>query len=789
MTPSFSFPETVVEPKDVDTETVLLEGFCEIPTIRDAWTMPSAIGGINIQVLYGQRDLANNAVRRFMSTVHVPVSVIMGAAPTMIPSLPWQLRPDVVMTSPSPSGQRMLVVRQETGENAKDKPTTIEVWGGGRLLKEVEVPPTIHGAVFNEGWFAKGCAWNMDETRVVYVAEAAPAEKTPEWGGFTAGARTIGKGKAPGNGSGRNEAVPEDRKSKAKAKTWRGKGAMGPSWGEAYQHMRLPHMFLLDLSSWEVEPVGDLDPNLSCGQMQWSRDGTHLVFVGWDLRPENIHTHRQLGIIYCMNRPAKLYAVRMDVKRSAPVCLTESLLSAHSPRFTPDGSVIVFLSHEKSTKSGLHNGTAALKWLKWTDPSGVAGPEVARASEISTMIDVVGTPATADDFPGLYTPTLPTQPFLQDGRTVVMDSQWRHASAIITVDTMTGQVNRISPAPPAMASWQLLDVYNDMIVARMSDPSTPDVLMTAKSSNGTWIWESIRVAVPEPLHVDVEQALGRIDYCLLATPARPLESTTSSYPPTVETIVISDQLVSDSGQVSPRPTVLVPHGGPHGAFTTSYVMYYSFLASLGYTVLMVNFRGSTGYGEDFVQALPGHVGKYDVGDCIAALEAACEAGLVDASRVAVCGGSHGGFLAGHLLGQHPDRFRCGIMRNPVCNIALMTGVSDIPDWCFVETFGSEEGLRRFRVDPTVDDLQEMLAKSPIRYADKVRAPVLMLLGARDARVPPKDALQYVYALRDKTDATEVRVLMFPEDKHDLGTPQTEFESWINVASWLKTHMS
>jgi acylaminoacyl-peptidase len=129
------------------------------------------------------------------------------------------------------------------------------------------------------------------------------------------------------------------------------------------------------------------------------------------------------------------------------------------------------------------------------------------------------------------------------------------------------------------------------------------------------------------------------------------------------------------------------------------------------------------------------------------------------------------------------------MRNPVCNIALMTGVSDIPDWCFVETFGSEEGLRRFRVDPTVDDLQEMLAKSPIRYADKVRAPVLMLLGARDARVPPKDALQYVYALRDKTDATEVRVLMFPEDKHDLGTPQTEFESWINVASWLKTHMS
>ena len=73
---------------------------------------------------------------------------------------------------------------------------------------------------------------------------------------------------------------------------------------------------------------------------------------------------------------------------------------------------------------------------------------------------------------------------------------------------------------------------------------------------------------------------------------------------------------------------------------------------------------------------------------------------VDLSRVAVSGGSHGGFLAGHLLGRHGNRFKCGVMRNPVCNVALMSGISDIPDWCFVEVFGTEEGRRRFRVDPT-----------------------------------------------------------------------------------------
>ncbi len=64
-------------------------------------------------------------------------------------------------------------------------------------------------------------------------------------------------------------------------------------------------------------------------------------------------------------------------------------------------------------------------------------------------------------------------------------------------------------------------------------------------------------------------------------------------------------------------------------------------------------------------------------------------GFVDESRVAVIGGSHGGFLTGNLVGQHAARFRCGVLRNPVMDISLMAHVSDIPDWCFVEAWGSQ----------------------------------------------------------------------------------------------------
>ena len=64
-------------------------------------------------------------------------------------------------------------------------------------------------------------------------------------------------------------------------------------------------------------------------------------------------------------------------------------------------------------------------------------------------------------------------------------------------------------------------------------------------------------------------------------------------------------------------------------------------------------------------------------------------GVIDEARVAVIGGSHGGFLTGNLVGQHPGRFRCGVLRNPVMDLGLMVHVSDIPDWVYVEAWGTQ----------------------------------------------------------------------------------------------------
>lgn len=134
-----------------------------------------------------------------------------------------------------------------------------------------------------------------------------------------------------------------------------------------------------------------------------------------------------------------------------------------------------------------------------------------------------------------------------------------------------------------------------------------------------------------------------------------------------------------------------------------------------------------------MQSLPGNIGTNDVADCIASLDEAVAQGIstctvccnspcmqtltrarpvtansltpavtlvcwniaghTDSNKVAVIGGSHGGFLAGHLVGQHPQRFKAAVFRNPVLDIALMSQLSDIPDWCFIEGFGSKVGSK------------------------------------------------------------------------------------------------
>ncbi|TKS77300.1 Acylamino-acid-releasing enzyme [Collichthys lucidus] len=161
------------------------------------------------------------------------------------------------------------------------------------------------------------------------------------------------------------------------------------------------------------------------------------------------------------------------------------------------------------------------------------------------------------------------------------------------------------------------------------------------------------------------------------------------------------------------------------------------------SVYVVNYRGSTGFGQDSILSLIGHIGSQDVKDVQRAVLTALQTdNTLDPKRLAVIGGSHGGFLSCHLVGQYPEFYRACAARNPVINAATLLGTSDIVD-CSMGFQYSYDQI------PTAEALAAMLEKSPIIHAAQIKAPVLLMLGGRDKRVSPHQGLELYKALKSR----------------------------------------
>jgi acylaminoacyl-peptidase len=175
--------------------------------------------------------------------------------------------------------------------------------------------------------------------------------------------------------------------------------------------------------------------------------------------------------------------------------------------------------------------------------------------------------------------------------------------------------------------------------------------------------------------------------------------------------------------------------------------YSFFCQTQGYAVLLVNFRGSTGFGEKSLYSLLGKVGEQDVQEVHNATVQMIEkhSEFLDKELVFLFGGSHGGFLVTHLSGQYPDFYRAVSTRNPVIDIATMFPITDIADWTIVESnLGDGSELEKLLEPKTFSKMWEL---SPIRYVKQVKAPTLLLVGKIDRRVPPTQSIEYYRALQ------------------------------------------
>ncbi|KAK4586245.1 hypothetical protein RGQ29_023433 [Quercus rubra] len=744
------------------SQSKLLQEFTSIPSIDKAWTFKSD-DGIGSQAMFSisQPNILANKRRKSILSAHIfkeknssvnfrwsPFPVEMTGVSTVVPS---------------PSGSKLFVVRNPENKS----PSQFEIWGPSQLEKEFHIPQSVHGSVYTDGWF-EGISWNSDETLIAYVAEEpSPSKPTFNDLGYKKGGST-----------------DKDCSS------WKGQGDWEEDWGETYAGKRQPALFVININSGEVQAVKGIKTSLSVGQVVWapSTKDVHqyLVFVGWS------SDTRKLGIKYCYNRPCALYAVRAPLYKSeanelelnstedVPVFnLTQQINSAFFPTFSPGGKYLVFLSARSSVDSGAHSATFSLHRIDWsTDVT--LWPS-------AKIVDVIPVVMSAEDgcFPGLYCSSFLSNPWLSDGCTMIISSFWRSSQVILSVNVLSGEVLCISPADSNF-SWNVLTLDGDNIVAVSSSPvNVPQIkygcIVEKTTKAAAWSWLDVSSSIFK-CSEKVRSLLSSLQFSIMKIPVKnDSDSLTKGASKPFEAIFVSsNSKKSDTCD----PLIVFLHGGPHTVSLSSFSKSLAFLSSIGFNLLIVNYRGSLGFGEEALQSLPGKVGEQDVNDVLTAIDHIIEKGLASPSKITVLGGSHGGFLTTHLIGQAPDSFVAAAVRNPACNLALMVGTTDIPDWCYVEACGSK-GKDIFSEAPSADYLTLFHSKSPISHLSKVKTPILFLLGAQDIRVPVSNGLQYARTLRK--NGGEVKVIMFPNDVHGNERPQSDFESFLNVGVWFRKY--
>jgi dipeptidyl aminopeptidase/acylaminoacyl peptidase len=203
------------------------------------------------------------------------------------------------------------------------------------------------------------------------------------------------------------------------------------------------------------------------------------------------------------------------------------------------------------------------------------------------------------------------------------------------------------------------------------------------------------------------------------------------------------------------PVILEIHGGPHAMFSHSLFHEMQWFAASGYAVVYVNPRGSMGYGQKFVDACRHHYGENDAADVLNGLDAALsQFDFLDGSRVAVTGGSYGGFMTNWLVG-HTDRFFAGVSQRSISNWISFYGVSDIgPRFTETEIGGD-----------VMNDFQKLWRMSPLASVGNVKTPLLLVHSENDLRCPIEQAEQFYTCL--KRQGCDTELFRVPNANHDL----------------------
>lgn len=249
--------------------------------------------------------------------------------------------------------------------------------------------------------------------------------------------------------------------------------------------------------------------------------------------------------------------------------------------------------------------------------------------------------------------------------------------------------------------------------------------------------------------------------------------------PSRDGLTIHGYLTLPVGGETPLPAVLLVHGGPWARDTWGFDPVVQWLANRGYAVLQVNFRGSTGYGKDFLNAGNREWGAKMHDDLIDAVQWLIQEGVADRNKIAIMGGSYGGYATLAGLTFTPETFACGVdIVGPSNLITLMESIP--PYWKPMMAMFSN------RVGDLESEPEFLKARSPLFYADQIQKPLLIGQGANDPRVKQAESEQIVEAM--KKAGKPVEYVIYTDEGHGFARPENRLHFYAIAEEFLSKYL-
>ncbi len=444
---------------------------------------------------------------------------------------------------------------------------------------------------------------------------------------------------------------------------------------------------------------------------EWSSDGRQIFFSA--IRKPDAEYLRGDSEIYSV-----------DVKTLDVVTLTDRKGPDRGARLSPDGAWIAYTGYDDK------NYTSHLSSLYLCDPSG--GRKKLLAADLPNSPSSI---TWAPDSSGLY--------YLMAEK----------GESNLYLVTMAGKVQKITSGIQYLSGLSLAG--NGKVVTTVSTFHKPACLVTFNVKDPG----NMKLLVDVNADVLSHIKLGETEEMWFKAP---------------DGLDLQGWLIKPAVFEAGKkyPMVLYIHGGPWSMYSVRFNWAWQNFAATGYAVLYMNPRGSTGYGQDFVNGIQFSYPGKDFDDLMAGVDAAVAKGFIDPRNLFVCGGSGGGVLTAWIVG-HTDRFRAAVSMRPVINWHSFVGNTDGSSW-----------YRQFRKYPWEDPM-EYAIRSPLHYVKNVTTPTMVMTGEADLRTPMTQSEEYYRALKMlKKDTLLVRM---PEEYHGWRRPSHRLQQQLYLLAWFEKY--